>query len=146
VCRAATIFSATLLAIAPSVSIPAGSGLTALSVVAEVKPSAVFRFELKIGQLAISDADVALGYVELPAGSSLTMNTGRYRPPVTLDFSPGMGPFKSVEVWAEDAMQAAEKTWHAGASTVTALSFRFNLIGKAAPVRYSLPLVLNVDL
>jgi hypothetical protein len=141
-----TIFSATLLVIAPSVSIPAGSGLAALSVGAEVKPSAAFRLEFKTGQLPITDADVALGYIELPAGSSLTMNTGRFRPPVTLDFSPGMGPFKSVEVWAEDAWQAAEETWHTGPGTVTALSFRFNLMGKAAPARYSLPLVLNVDL
>jgi hypothetical protein len=142
-CRAATIFSATLLAIAPSLSIPAG-GLAALSVGAAVTPSALFRFELKTGQFGITDADVALGYIDLPAGSSLTMSTGRLRPPVTLDFSPGMGPFKSVEVWAEDALQAAEETWRTG--TVTALSFRFNLMGKAAPARYSLPLVLNVDL
>jgi hypothetical protein len=144
--RATRIAAAGLLAIAPALAIHAGSGLAVLSVGAEVKPSAVFRLELSTPQIAISDADVALGYVELPASSRLSMSTGRFRPTVMLDFSPGIGPFKSVEVWAEDVWQAAEKTGHASATTVTALAFRFSLTGKSSPGRYPLPLILNVDL
>jgi len=145
VCRATRIAAAALLAIAPSLAIPAGSGLAVLSVGVEVKPSAAFRLEPKTAQLAISDADVAVGYIELPHSSRLSMSTGRFRPTVVLDFSPGMGPFKSVEVWAEDAWQAAGQTWHAGATIATALSFRFSLIGKASPARYQVPLILNID-
>jgi hypothetical protein len=141
-CRATRIAAAALLAIAPSLAIPAGSGLAVLSVRVEVKPSAAFRLELGTAQLSISDADVAVGYIEL----RLSMSTGRFRPTVVLDSSPGMGPFKLVEVRAEDAWQAAEQTWHAGAATATALSFRYSLIGKASPARYQLPLVLNIDL
>ena len=137
------IAAAALLALAPGLAIPAGSGFAALPVAVEVKPSAAFKLELKTAQLAISDADVALGYIELPAGSHLSMSMGRVRPNVLLDFSPGMGPFKSVEIRAEDVSHATEQ---AGAATVTALSFRFNLTGKAAPGRYPLPLILSVDL
>jgi hypothetical protein len=142
---ATRIAAAALLAIAPGVAIPAGSKLAALSVRVAVKPSAAFRLELKTAQLAISNADVALGHVDLPASTRLSVSTGRFRPAVLLDFSPGMGPFKSVEVRAEDAGHAAEKAGHAGA-TVTALSFRLGLSAKAAPGHYRLPLVLNVDL
>jgi hypothetical protein len=144
--RATSIAAAALLAIAPGVAISGGSRLAALSVRVEVKPSAAFKLELKTAQLAISDADVALGYVDLPASTRLSVSTGRFRPAVLLDFSPGMGPFKSVEVSAEDAGYAAEKTAHGAATTVTGLSFRLGLSSKAAPGPYRLPLILNVDL
>jgi hypothetical protein len=144
--RVTRIAAAALLAIAPALAIQAGSGLAVLSVDAEVKPSAAFKLELKTAQLTVRDADVALGYIDLPASTLFRMSTGRFRPTVLLDFSPGMGPFKSVEVLAADAWQAAGKTWHAEATTVTALSFRFNLVGKTAPGRYGLPLILSVEL
>jgi hypothetical protein len=117
-----------------------------LSVDAEVKPSAAFKLELNSAQLSINDADVARGYIDLPEGSRLSMSVGRFRPTVLLDFSPGGGPFKSVAMRAQDVWQAAEKTWHAGAATVTALSFRFGLTEKAAPGRPAVPLILNIDL
>jgi hypothetical protein len=140
------IAAAALLAIAPGLTIPAGSGFAVLSVDAEVKPSAAFKLELNSAQLAINDADVARGYVELPAGSRLSMSVGRFRPTVLLDFVPATGPFKSVEIRAQDVWHATEKAWHAGAATVTALSFRFNLAGKATTGRALVPLILNVDL
>lgn len=140
------IAAAALLALAPGLAIPAGSGFAVLSVDAQVKPSAAFKLELKSAQLSINDADVARGYIDLPEGSRLSMSVGRFRPTVLLDFSPGAGPFKSVEMRAQDVWQAVEKTWHAGAATVTALSFRFGLTDKAAPGRPALPLILNVDL
>jgi hypothetical protein len=145
-CRVSTVATAALLAIAPGLSIHAGSGPAVLSVNAEVKPSAKFSLELNNAQLGISDADLAAGYVDLPAGSRLSISTGRFRPTVLLEFSPGMGPFKSVEVWADDTWQAAEKAGHATATVVTALSFRFSLIGKPSPRLYPLPLVLSVEL
>jgi hypothetical protein len=111
-----------------------------------VKPSAAFKLDVSNAQLDISNADVARGYIELPAGSRLSMSTGRIRPTVLLDFLPGMGPFKSVEITSEDLWYAAEKTSQPRAVTVTALSFRFNLIGKAAPGPHQLPLILNIDL
>jgi hypothetical protein len=138
------IIFAALFALAAGVAIAAGSRFAVLSVGVHVRPSAAFK--LDTAQLAISDADVARGYVELPAGSRLSMSAGRIRPTVLLDFSPGMGPFKSVEIWAEDLWYAREETSQARAVTVTALSFRFNLTGKAAPGRHELPLILNIDL
>jgi hypothetical protein len=144
--RVTRIAAAGLLAIAPAPAIQAGSGLAVLSVDVEVKPSAAFKLELKTAQLIIRAADVALGYIDLPASSLFSMSTGRARAAVLLDFSPGMGPFKSVTVLVEDAWQAAGKTWHAEATTVTALSFRFNLAGKTAPGRYGLPFILSVEL
>ena len=117
-----------------------------LSVGVHVRPSAAFKLHLNNAQLEISNADVARGYIELAAGSRLSMSTGRIRPTVLLDFLPGMGPFKSVEISSEDLWYAAEEIWQHRAVSVTALSFRFNLIGKAAPGRHELPLVLNIDL
>ena len=135
-----------LFAMGAGVAIAAGSRFAVLSVGVHVKPSAAFKFDLSKAQLDISNADVARGYIELPAGSRLSMTTGRIRPTVLLDFSPGMGPFKSVEITSEDLEHAAETNWQHRAVSVTALSFRFNLIGKAAPGPQQLPLILNIDL
>ena len=140
------ITAAALLAIGTGVAVAAGSRFAVLSVGVHVRPSAAFKFHLDNAQLDISNADVARGYIELAAGSRLSMSTGRIRPTVLLDFSPGGGPFKSVAMRAQDVWQAAEKTWHAGAATVTALSFRFGLTEKAAPGRPAVPLILNIDL
>jgi hypothetical protein len=139
------ITAAALFATGASVAIAAGSRLAALSVAVQVKPSATFKLHLNNAQLDISNADVARGYIELPAGSRLSMSTGRIRPTVLFDFSPGMGPFKSVEITSEDLGYATEGTWQPRAVTVAALSFRFNLIGKAAPGPHQLPLILNID-
>lgn len=127
-------------------AIAAGSRFAVLSVGVHVKPSAAFKFHLHNAQLDISNADVARGYIELAAGSRLSMSTGRIRPTVLLDFLPGMGPFKSVEITSEDLWYAMEETSQPRAVTVTALSFRFNLTGKAAPGPHQLPLILNIDL
>ena len=140
------ITAAALFAMGAGVAIAAGSRSAVLSVGVHVRPSAVFKLHLNNAQLDISDADVARGYVELAAGSRLSMSAGRIRPTVLVDFVPGMGPFKSVEISSEDLWYAAEEIWQHRAVSVTALSFRFNLIGKAAPGRHELPLVLNIDL
>lgn len=145
-CRVWTLATAALLAMAPGFSIPAGNGIGVLSVNAEVRPSAKFSVALNNAQLVISDADLAAGYVDLPAGSHLSISTGRFRPTVLLEFSPGMGPFKSIEVSADDTSRGAEKAGPATATVVMALSFRFSLSGKALPRRHPLPLVLSVEL
>lgn len=140
------ITAAALFAIGTGVAVAAGSRFAVLSVGVHVKPSAAFKLHLSNAQLDISNADVARGYIELAAGSRLSMSTGRIRPTVLLDFLPGMGPFKSIEITSEDLWYATEKTSQPRAVTVTALSFRFNLTGKAAPGPHQLPLILNIDL
>ena len=140
------ITAAALFAMGAGVAIAAGSRSAVLSVGVHVKPSAVFKLHLNNAQLDITDADVARGYIELAAGSRLSMSAGRIRPTVLVDFLPGKGPFKSVEITSEDLWHATEKTWQPSAITVTALSFRFNLTGKAAPRSHPLPLIVNIDL
>ncbi len=140
------ITAAALFAMGAGVAIAAGSRSAVLSVGVHVKPSAAFKFHLNNGELDISNGDLARGYIELAGGSRLSISAGRIRPTVLVDFLPGMGPFKSVEITSEDLRHATEKTWQPSAVTVTALSFRFNLIGKAAPGSHQLPLILNIDL
>lgn len=140
------ITAAVLFLTGAGAAIAAGSRFAVLSVGVHVKPSAAFKFHLNNAQLDISNADVARGYIELAAGSRLSMSTGRIRPTVLLEFLPDMGPFKSVEITSEDLWYAMEKTSQPRAVTVTTLSFRFNLTGKAAPGPHQLPLILNIDL
>ena len=85
-------------ALAPLSSPAAGPVHVALAVSAEVSPSAVLRIEQRPTQIWVSEADIARGYVDLPAGSLLSLNAGSLKPLVVVDFSPSGSAFESVEL------------------------------------------------
>lgn len=85
----------------------AGSVPAALQVSAEVRPSAVFRFESMRSQIEVSRADVERGYVEIAEGSLLKLDAGQIRPTVVADFSPEAGPFKSIAMSTDSGWLAA---------------------------------------
>jgi hypothetical protein len=67
---------------------------------AEVRPSAVLKFEVQSPELRISDADIEIGFVDIAAGSLFKMSAGRLKPVITLEF-PGDGDGRSVELRPE---------------------------------------------
>jgi hypothetical protein len=65
-----------------------GNSVAVLMVSAEVRPSAVLRLEARTPQLVINAADIARGYVDIPAAALLKLTAGKYRPLVHLDGIP----------------------------------------------------------
>lgn len=152
-----------VLATAASFVMAHGNSVAVIMVTAEVRPSAVFRFEAKTPQLTISAADIAQGYVELPAGAFFNLSAGKFRPLVFLDFSPVAGLVKSVELKSDGSSyrsNLADKLVpgrHVVFSPVSGLvksvehksdgsSYRFNLADKLVPGRHVVPLTLNIEL
>jgi hypothetical protein len=127
VALAMALTAAALLASAPAAG--EGASASALAVSAEVKPSAVLRLQARTGSVAITEADIARGYVDVPAGALLSIDTGRLRPQVVADVPPGPGPFRSVEI-------------RAAAAPV----YRFNFSDKATPGSYGVPITVTIAL
>jgi len=96
-----------------------GSSVGVLMVRAEVKPSAVLKLEARMPQLVISAADIARGYVEIPASALLNLTAGKFRPLVYLD---------AVPLAADGG------------------TYRFQLADKAAPGRRVVPVTLGIEL
>jgi hypothetical protein len=96
-----------------------GSSVSVLMVRAEVRPSAALKFEARTAQFALSAADLAQGYIEIPAAALLSLTAGRFRPLVFLDSIP-----------------LAD---YGGA-------YRLDLAGKIAPGRRVVPVTLSIEL
>jgi hypothetical protein len=146
----ATVLAAAALAAA----VPAASQRTApaiLHVSAEVRPSALLRLEARPASVAVTDADIARGYVEVPAAALLSLETGRIRPTVTAEVAPEAGPFRSVEVVTVNGRSAAGGPPAPAAAGKTgvitaALAYRFTFSDKAAPGSYQVPVTLSISL
>jgi len=142
----------------------AGDAIGIVAVSAVVQPSALVKFELQPTGLVVSQADIARGYIEIPAGSFLRVNAGRIVPALVLDFSPGEGVVRSLGVHTDFASPAitkglAEQTEmsHAvpsekallpgsSAGNAASIAYRFMLSGKARPGLAPAPLILNIAL
>ena len=59
-----------------------------LMVRAEVRPSAALKFEAKTSEFAITEADLAQGYLEIPADALLRLTAGKFQPLLFLDSMP----------------------------------------------------------
>jgi hypothetical protein len=114
--RCLAVFSAMLFATA---AMAHGNSVGVLMVRAEVKPSAVLRFEAKTPQLVISAADIAQGYVEIPAAAFFNLSAGKFRPLVFLD---------SIELKSDGGV------------------YRFELAGKLGPGHRLVPVTLGIEL
>ena len=139
----------------------AGDAIGVLAVSAVVQPSALVKFELQPTGLAVSQADIERGYIEIPAGSFLRVNAGRIVPALVLDFSPGEGVVRSLGVHTDVAITKglaeqteisravpSEKALLPGSSAGNAASiaYRFVLSRKVRPGLAPAPLILNITL
>jgi hypothetical protein len=96
-------------ALMPAAATAAGNTVAVLLVSAQVRPSAVFKFDVKTSRISVSEADIAAGYIELPASSLLSMKTPGLDPVVVVDFTPVEGLFKSVEVKTSHGWRLADR-------------------------------------
>lgn len=130
------LIAAVLCAAAGSASAH-GSAIGFLMLRAEVRPSAVLKFEVQSPQLKISDADIEIGFIDIAAGTLFKMSAGRLRPVITLEF-PGDAAGRSVELRAQ-----------AGSYRLNLADFLGELTGpdgmRASDVRHRGPLSLTVS-
>lgn len=122
-----------------------------LHVSAEVRPSALLRLEARPASVAVTDADIARGYLEVPAAALLSLETGRIRPTVTAEVPPEAGPFRSVEVVTVNGRSAAGGSLAPAAAGKTgvitaALAYRFTFSDLATPGTYQVPITLSISL
>ena len=96
-----------------------GNAVDVLMVRAEVRPSAVLKLEARTLHVVVSAADIARGYVEIPAAALLNLTAGKFRPLVYLD---------AVPLHAEGG------------------AYRFTLADKVAPGRRVVPVTLGIEL
>jgi hypothetical protein len=118
-CGMRSVFLCAALSFCTGTAMAQGSSVGVLMVRAEVKPSAVLKLEARTPQLVISAADLARGYVEIPAAALLNLTAGKFRPLVYLDAVP----------------LAAERG-----------SYRFQLADKVTPGRRVVPVTLGIEL
>jgi hypothetical protein len=123
---------AALAATAPAVG--GGTSAAVLTVSAAVQPSAVLRVQARGANVSISESDIARGYLDVPAGALFTMDTGRVRPQIAAELSPGTGPFRTVEVRSEPAGGDAAPV------------YRFSFSDRATAGSYQVPLTLSIGL
>jgi len=121
-----------------------------LHVSAEVQPSALLRLETRPASVAITEADIARGYVDVPARALLSVQTGRIRPTISAEVPPDAGPFRSVEVrtadgWSAAGGGAAPRDESSGGVT-SALVYRFKFSEKVATGNYQVPVTLSIGL
>jgi hypothetical protein len=95
------------LSVLPAATEAGGMAHAVMLVSATVQPSAVFKFEVRTPNISISSADIKRGYIEVAAGSLLSVNAGKLVPIVVVDFAPQEGAFKSVEVRTERGWRVA---------------------------------------
>ena len=91
----------------PAATEAGGMAHAVMLVSATVQPSAVFKFEVSTPNISISSADIKRGYIEVAAGSLLSVSAGKLVPIVIVDFAPQEGAFKSVEVRTERGWRVA---------------------------------------
>ena len=123
---------------------------TQIEVTAYVPPSVVSQLEQQATALTITDADVARGYVEIPAGSRLRV-TSNDPAGFVIDFFPRLPIFKAVRVSTRSGSAqlgplggAMAENRHRGRNIPLELSYRFDLADHVQPGTYPWPLALNV--
>lgn len=148
----ATLLAAQTWALAQGIESPRGS------VHVKVVPSAILKFELASSPIMVHQADIERGFVDVPGSSLLTVTAKGMKPTVTLDFAPGTGPFKSVDVRVASnrppagtgpsgSLAPATSPSHlVSGRQVAALKFRLNLAESARPGRSDVPMTLTVSL
>src|SRR2546425_13215284 len=98
------------LALAAFTAAAAESGKKAfgvITVMANVQPSVVVKYEFKGLQHSVTAEDIARGYIDLPASALLSVNAGKLAPLIVVDFAPVEGFIKHVEIRGKEAKVAA---------------------------------------
>jgi len=158
------------LALAASPAAAAESGKKAfgvITVMANVQPSVVVKYEFTALQRSVTAEDIARGYIDLPASALLSVNAGKLAPLIVVDFAPVEGRLKYVEIRSKETKVAATADLDflrtrlralgefgpykpmampgSGASEAV-LSYRIHFAGQAGPGNYSVPLTVNITL
>jgi hypothetical protein len=121
-----------------------------IAVTATVPARAISEQQTQLAELTISAADIARGYVEIPAASRLRVSANN-PDGYAVDFFPRLPIFKSVTVSSSSATAriGAEggtmivRGQH-GMKMLLDLSYRFELGENVAPGSYAWPLALSV--
>ena len=121
-----------------------------IQVTATVPARAISESQAQLGALTVSAADIARGYVEVPAASRLKVSANDPAG-YAIDFFPRLPIFKSVTVSSSSATAriGAEggtmivRGQH-GMKMLLDLSYRFELGENVAPGTYAWPLALSV--
>ena len=123
---------------------------TQIAVTAYVPPNVVSQLEQQAAALTITDADVARGYVEIPAGSRLRV-TSNDPAGFVIDFFQRLPIFKAVRVSTPDGSAqlgplggAMAENRHHGRNIPLELSYRFDLADHVQPGTYAWPLAMSV--
>jgi len=154
------------LALAASPAAAAESGKKAfgvITVMANVQPSVVVKYEFKALQRSVTAEDIARGYIDLPASALLSVNAGKLAPLIVVDFVPVEG-LKYVSIRSKETKVAAAELLDrlpapgvgeeldflrarlsSGASEAV-LSYRIHFADSARPGNYSVPLTVNITL
>ena len=159
------------LALAASPAAAAESGKKAfgvITVMANVQPSVVVKYEFKALQRSVTAEDIARGYIDLPASALLSVNAGKLAPLIVVDFVPVEGRLKHIEIRSKETKVAAtellDRLPAPGAGTPTSedldflrarlssgaseavLSYRIHFADQARPGNFSVPLTVNITL
>jgi len=135
-----------------------------ITVMANVQPSVVVKYEFKALQRSVTAEDIARGYIDLPASALLSVNAGKLAPLIVVDFVPVEGRLKYVEIRSKETKVAAAELLDrlpapgvgeeldflrarlsSGASEAV-LSYRIHFADQARPGNYSVPLTVNITL
>jgi hypothetical protein len=127
----------------------AGNARGEIAVSAIVPAVAVLQVERQLPELTLTAADVARGYIDVPAASRLAIRTTS-RSGCMLDFHPRLALFKSVSV--SSALGAGDLGPDGGTLVArgttgriaTDISYRFHLDGDVRPGAYPWPLAVSV--
>jgi len=134
-----------------------------ITVMANVQPSVVVKYEFKALQRSVTAEDIARGYIDLPASALLSVNAGKLAPLIVVDFVPVEG-LKYVSIRSKETKVAAAELLDrlpapgagedldflrarlsSGASEAV-LSYRIHFTDQARPGNYSVPLTVNITL
>jgi hypothetical protein len=147
----AALVAALSLASAPAVQeAHAAQKSTGLQVSATVIASAKLQMDHQQAQLSVTSADIARGYVDVPAGSRFSVATNS-RTGYFVDFHPRVGVFTAVQI--EGLGAPVQLGADGGTVTQSAevsrnmpheLSYRFYLGPALGPGNYEWPLLLAV--
>jgi hypothetical protein len=138
-----------------------------ITVMANVQPSVVVKYEFKALQRRVTAQDIARGYIDLPASALLSVNAGKLAPLIVVDFVPVEGRLKHVEIRSKETKVATSEDLDllrarlpalgefglykpmampgSGASEAV-LSYRIHFADQARPGNYSVPLTVNITL
>lgn len=122
-----------------------GVSMGFFNVSAVVQPSAILSLDFKPLSFSISEADMARGYIDVPAASVLSVSSGRIVPQVVLEFDPTEGPFKNLSLRSAPTRAAGGGTAVVEANSAT-IGYRLLLADNAGRTRPAIPLVISITL